>query len=189
MGHSVNYHFLNATTKERAMKEGLLAAEEWAEMNGDRMEGSTSYHDNFRFYNKTFNTEDEAIEFFNGLGSYNDGVCLVKEATRGATNKYNKIATRIREKKQELREKALEKFKERTSASVGCRKCGTRVSSEEAIKRNLICPSCRNWLVPDSYKAKLQKLDETLEKAQVQLNTTTAESGKPRYWCKYEVHC
>lgn len=190
MGHAVNYVFLEAKDKDRAMKEGLALAEERAFYNVDREENpSGSYDNSFRFYDKTFDNEDDAIAFFDSLGSYMDGVCLVREATKGAKSKYAKIQDRVSKKKKELREKAIEKFKERTSASVGCKKCGTRIKSEEALKNNLICPQCRNWLVPDSYKDKLKKLDESLEVAQRQLQNDTKESGKPRFWAKFEVHC
>ena len=189
MGHSINYTFLKAADKDRAMKEGYALAEEWAEYNGDPEEGSNNYHGNFRFYNKEFNTEDEAIEFFDSLGAYDDGVCIVKEATKGARTKFAKVQDRVYKKKQELKEKAIEKFKERTSATVGCKNCGTRTPSDIALRHNLYCPNCRNWLVPDSYKERLKKLDETLRIAEKQLANDTAESGKPRYWAKFEVHC
>lgn len=188
MGHIVDYTFLKATDKDRAMREGYALAEEFAYYNGDREEGSDNYHGNFKFYDKTFNTEDDAIDFFDSLGSYCDGVCMVKEATKGAKTKYAKICDKVQKKKRELRDKALEKFKERTSATVGCKNCGTRITSEEAIRRNLVCPNCRNWLVPDSYKEKLKKLDESLDVAEKQLANDTAESGKPRYWAKFEIH-
>lgn len=190
MGHAVNYVFLKAKDKESAMKEGYSYAEEWAFYNTDREENSSgSYHGNFRFYDRTFNTEDEAIDFFESLGSYRDGVCMVKEATKGAQTKYSKVQQRVATKKKELKEKAIEKFKERTPNSVGCKNCGTRISSEVALKNKLYCPNCRNWLVPDSYKEKFKKLDESLEIAAKQLANDTAESGKPRYWAKFEVHC
>ena len=127
MGHAINYVFLTANTKDKAMKEGYALAEEWAMYNGDHEEGSTNYHGDFKFYDREFNTEDEAIDFFNSLGSYCDGVCKVKEATKGARTKFAKIQDKVYTKKKELKDKAVEKFKERTSNSVGCKKCGTRI--------------------------------------------------------------
>jgi len=190
MGHAVGGGFLKATTKEAAMREGFADACEFAEYNVDREENpSGSYDNSFRFYDRTFETEDDAMEFFDSLGSYMDGVCIVKQASKSAQNKYQKQVNKVRTKQQELKEKAIEKFKERTSASVGCKKCGTRIPSDVAIQRRLICPNCRNWLVPDSYKQRYEKLSESLVQAEEQLKKDTADNGKPRYWAKYEVHC
>ena len=188
MSHLLNYHFLTAKTREQAMKEGIADAEEFAYYNGDREEGTDTYHYNFDFYNEVFDTEDEAIAFFDSLGPYEDGVCMVREASKSAQDKFNKIYKRNMEKKEKFEEKALENFKERKSASVGCKQCGTRITSEVAIKNNLKCPNCHNWLAPNSYKEKLKKLNGSLESAQKTLNKARAD-GKPKYYVKYEIHC
>ena len=190
MGHAIGGGFLRATTKERALAEGLADAEDFAYYNVDRGENpSGSYHGNFRFYDRVFDNEDEAIEFFDSLGSYCDGVVMVREASKSSKTRYQKTVTRVREKQKELREKVLENFKTRTSATVGCKKCGTRISADVAIQRNLRCPNCGNWLVPDSVHAKMQKLEDSLKQAEEQLKKDTQDTGKPRYWAKYEVHC
>ena len=88
-----------------------------------------------------------------------------------------------------MRAAAIEAFKERKSASVGCKKCGTRIQAEVALNKKLICPNCNNWLVSDSYKQRYAKLDESLKLAEEQYKKDCAETGKPRYWAKYEVHC
>ena len=68
--------------------------EEFAFYNVDRGENASgSYHGNFRFYDKVFNTEEEAEDFFNSLGSYCDGVVMVKEAGKAAQNRYSKKVT------------------------------------------------------------------------------------------------
>lgn len=189
MGHAVNTVFLNAKNKDQAMKEGYAYAEEWAMYNGDREEGSDNYHGNFRFYDRIFNTEEEAEEFFDSLGSYCDGVCLVKQPTKSAQTKYAKIQERVYKKRQEMKEKAIEKYKERTSASTTCKKCHTKITKEVALKNRLLCPNCRNWLVSDSYKEKYNKLDEALEVAKKQLNKSAEDDGKAKYFAKFEVHC
>lgn len=190
MGHAIGGGFLRATTKEAAMREGLAAAEEFAFYNVDRGENASgSYHGNFRFYDKVFNTEEEAEDFFNSLGSYCDGVIMVKEAGKAAQNRYSKKVTSINQKKIEFLDKLIEKFKERTSKTISCKKCNTRIDNKIAIQNRLYCPSCRNWLVTDSIKEKYAKFDEQLRLAKEQYNKDCAESGKPRYWAKYEVHC
>lgn len=190
MGHAIGGGFLKATTKEEAMREALRDAEEFAYYNSDREENPNGAYEGYlKFYNRVFDTEDEAEEFFNSLGAYCDGVCMVKEAGRGAMNRYAKKVESIRKKKQEFLENILEKFKERTSKSIGCKKCGTRIPSDVALKHNLHCPNCRNWLVTDSVKEKYAKYDAQLELAKEQLKKDTAENGKVRFWCKYEVHC
>lgn len=190
MGHAIGGGFLKATTKEAAMREAQADAEEFAYYNSDRQENySGDYYGNLIFYDRVFDTEDDAMEFFDSLGSYCDGVCMVKEPGKGARTKYAKKVESIRKKRQAFLDNLIEKFKERTSKSIGCKKCGTRITSEVALKNNLHCPNCRNWLVTDSTKEKYAKFDEQIELANKQLAKDTAETGKVRYWCKYEVHC
>lgn len=190
MGHAIGGGFLMATTKEAAMKEGYADACEFAFRNVDRQENpSGSYDNSFKYYDKCFNTEEDAYDFFYSLGSYHDGVCMVKEASQNARNKYQKTISTIRDKQQAFREKCIEKFKERTSASIGCKKCGTRITNEVALKRKLICPNCGNWMISETAKAQYQKLEDRKELAEKQLEKDTIETGKPRYFAKYEVHC
>ena len=189
MGHQIGGGFLKATTKEAAMREGLADAEEYAYYNADRQENfDASYDNDFRYYDKTFENEEDAEHFFESLGSYCDGVCKVKQASKSAQTKYSKTITKIREKQRELRDKAIEAFKERTSASVGCKKCGTRIPSNIAIQRKLICPNCGDWLASNSYKQRFLKLEEAMELAEKQLAKDTAETGTVRFWARYSVH-
>lgn len=190
MGHAVGGGFLRATTKEAAMREGLADAEEFAYYNVDREENyGGSYHGNFRFYDRTFDNEDEAMDFFDSLGSYCDGVVMVREPSKSSRTRYQKTVARIREKQKALREKVLENFKSRTSASVGCKKCGTRITGEVALQRNLRCPNCGAWIAPNSAQEKMLGYEKAIEQAEEQLRKDTADTGKPRYWAKYEVHC
>lgn len=189
MGHLIGGGFLKATSKDEAMREALTDAEEFAYYNGDRLEGSDRYSNSFKYYDKVFNTEDEAEEFFASLGSYMDGVCMVKEPSKSAQTKFNKTRDRVNKKLADLREKALENFKNRSSNTVGCKKCGTRISSEVALSSGLHCPNCGKWLVPDSIQERWDKLQESFVQAEKQLRKDTADTGKPRYWAKYEIHC
>lgn len=190
MGHAIGGGFLKATTKEAAMREGYADACEYAEINVDRQEDPFGSYDNsFKFYDKVFDTEDDAKEFFDSLGSYVDGVCMVKQASKSASNKLEKAKQKAREKRLAIKEKAIENFINRTSASVGCKKCGNRISSDDALRYKLICPKCRNWMVPDSVKEKYKQIDKIEELAEEQYKKDCAETGKPRYWAKYEVHC
>lgn len=190
MGHAIGGGFLNATTKEEAMQEGYADACEFAEYNVDEQENPDGSYDNsFRFYDRCFNTEEEAEDFFCSLGSYVDGVCMVKQPSKSATTKYQKTIARINARQQALKEKAIENFKERTSETVGCKKCNTRITKSEALQRRLRCPKCGKWLVSNTIQQKYDDLEEAKEQAAKQLNKDTADTGKPRYWAKYEVHC
>lgn len=189
MGHAIGGGFLKATTKEAALKEGYADAEDFAYYNGDREEGSDNYHGNFRFYNETFNTEEEAMDFFDSLGSYCDGVVMVKEASKSAKGKYQKTIMRLEAKQIALKQKAIESFKERTSETVGCKNCKTRITKEEALRRRLYCPSCGKWLVSNTIQAKYDAYEEAKKQAAEQFAKDTADTGKPRYWAKYEIHC
>lgn len=190
MGHLIGGGFLRATTQEAAMKEGYVDAREFAFCNVDRQENpSGSYNNSFKYYDKVFNTEEEAEDFFRSLGPYVDGVCMVKQASKSSQAKYQKLVTKVRETQRKAKERAIEVFKERTSATVGCKKCGTRITKEVALQRKLCCPNCGNWLVSDAFKEKYKQLEDRLELAEKQLAKDTAETGNPRYWAKYEVHC
>lgn len=190
MGHVIGGGWLNAKTKEKAMQEGFADAQEFAEYNVDREENPFGdYHGDFMFYNRKFDDADDAMDFFSNLGAYKDGVVMAKKAPKSSVTRYYKTQERIRKKKAELREKALEKFKVRTSATVGCKECKTRIATKLAIERNLVCPTCRNWMAPDYIKAKDAKLDEDLKRAEIRLKEETKEKGEYHYWAKYEVHC
>ncbi len=189
MGHAIGGGFLKATTKEAALKEGYADACEFAYINVDREENyDGSYHNSFRFYDKIFNNEDEAMDFFKSLGSYNDGIVMVKEAGKGAKNRRAKKIESINKKKRDFMAKAIEQFKTRTSKTIGCKKCGTRIPSETALKRNLRCPNCNNLLLSESAQKRFSKFDEQLKLVEEQYKKDCAETGKPRYYAKYEVH-
>ena len=182
--------FLNATTKEEAMREAYADACEFAECNVDREENPLGgYHSSFKFYDRCFDTEEEAKEFFDSLGAYQDGVCMVKHASKSAATKYQKTIARLNDKQDALSRKAIEKFQERTSETVGCKECGTRITKFQALQRNLYCPNCGNWLAAPGIKAQWIKYAQAKELARKQYIKDIAETGKPRYWAKYEVHC
>lgn len=190
MSHVIGGTWLNAKTKENAMTEGYADAKEFAKYNVDRHENPDGhYHGDFKYYDRKFDNADDAMDFFGDLGSYKDGVVMAKKTPKSSVTRYLKTQERVEKKKAELRKKALEKFKVRTSATVGCKECKTRITTKLAIERSLVCPTCRNWMVPDYIKAKDAKLDEDLKQAEIQLKEETRKKGKYRYWAKYEVHC
>ena len=190
MSHLIGGGFLEAKTKEQAMKDGLRDAKEFSYYNVDRYENpSGSYDNSFRFYDKVFNDEDEAMEFFRGLGSYVDGVVMVKQASRSASSKYQKTIEKLNEKQRNIKMKCIEKFKERTSETIGCKSCKHRITSNEALQNRLKCPKCGNWLVSDKVKEKYKSYEDAKELAAKQYAKDTAETGKVRYFAKYEIHC
>lgn len=188
MGHSIDYRFLEADTKESALKEGYSEACVYALDNGDIHEGSTSYHGNFKYYDKVFDNEDDALEFFDNLGPYQDGIVQVKEASNSSRKRYNETEWKYRQKQLDLVEKCRENFKKRTSKTVGCKNCGTRLTKEEAYKNRLFCPNCRNWMVSDSVKNRYKKYAKQIELAKERLSKDQAQNGKLRYFAKFEIH-
>lgn len=81
--HAINGVYLKARKPETAMKEGLKLAKRFAYLNVDRLENpSGTYHGDFRFYNYTFNNEEEAYNFFDSLGAYCDGVVMIRQKNR-----------------------------------------------------------------------------------------------------------
>lgn len=188
MGHCIDFEFLDADTKEAALKEGYTKACIFALDNGDVYEGSTNYHGNFKYYDKVFDNEEDALDFFDSLGSYSDGVVQVKEATSRSKKRYNETEQRYRQKQLDLVEKCREDFMKRTSKTVGCKNCGTRLTKEEAYKNRLFCPNCRNWMVSDSVKNRHKKYEEQIELARERLSKDQAQNGKLRYFAKFEIH-
>lgn len=190
MGHYVDGCFLKATTKEAAMKEGLAAAEEFAFYNVDRDENPLgTYHGKFRYYDRIFNSEDEAFAFFDSIGCYKDGVVRIRVVSESAQTKYSNKVNSINKKKREFFASILEKFAERTSKTVGCKKCGTRIDSRAALNNNLHCPVCGNWLVSNTIKERYAKFDKQLEDAKAKYVKECSESKKIRYFAKFSVHC
>ena len=114
---------------------------------------------------------------------------MVKTPPQSALTKYRATQERIYNKKRELQAKTLENFKKRTSATVGCKECGSRITKDVAVRRNLRCPNCGNWLASNSVKEKYLSYDKAAKLADEQLKKATAEKGKARYFAKYEVHC
>lgn len=188
MGHLIDFTFLDANTEAAAVKEGLAIASEYAYYNGDRLEGSDTYHGDFRYYDKVFDNEEDVLEFFDQLGSYQDGVVRVKEATSRSKKRCAEVEQRCQQKKIDLIEKCKEDLKNRTSKTISCKNCGTRITKEEAYKNRLYCPNCRNWMVSDSVKNRYKKYDEQIELAREKLSKDQAQNGKLRYFAKFEIH-
>ena len=71
------------------MKEGLKLAKRFALRNTDPYENPRgTYHGYFKFYNRTFENEEEAFKFFDDLGAYCDGVVMIKGKTKNSNPKY-----------------------------------------------------------------------------------------------------
>lgn len=189
MGHLIGGGFLKAKTEKAALAEGLERAREFAYYNGDRYEGSDNYDDNsFQLYYKEFETEEEAQEFFNSLGAYEDGIVKVKCATKASQTRYMNKVSRYKKKIRDAKEKHLEEFKARKSKSVGCKKCGHRESSESAIKHNLKCPECGELYGSEGYKRRIKSYYDKIAEAELEYSEDRKETGTYRYWAKYEVH-
>ena len=187
MGHAIDYGFLNAKTEKEAMKEGLALAEEFAYMNVDPYENpSRSYHGDFNFYNRTFTTWEDALDFFRN-GFYKDGVCLVKKPSESLEHRYSEKIRKARMKKNEYWDNQLEKFRLRKSATVGCKMCGSRFPKEHI--NNLHCPSCGNPLYSSTVKERLKKYNKDINDIEDWYKGEIAKKGKPTYWYKVEVHC
>ena len=189
MGHAIDYGFLDADNKAAAMREGLEIAYDWAYYNGDRMEGSDNYHGNFKFYDKRFDNEDEAMDFFYRMGTGTDGIVMVRAATEASRKRCSERVARYRKKIEDLNARRLEEFKKRKSKTVGCKRCGNRVDNETALRHHLICPSCREPFGGEGYKKRLQAYKDKIEESYARLKRDTSESGRYRYFYKVDVHC
>lgn len=103
MGHSWHISYLKAKTDEDALAEGLAEAREFAYYEGDRYEGTDVYSNSFKLYNKKFEYESDAIDFFDSLGSYVDGIVLVKHPSDAMARNYDKRKKALKIKKREYK--------------------------------------------------------------------------------------
>jgi len=195
MGHEVWSGLLEATTKEEALRE---VAEIKADME---QRVGWDYGGDCHYYDRTFNTEEEAYNFLHkGFGE--GGICKVKNVT--ASKSLTKLKLKLAELQQKERdydigfeEKVMQKFKERTSSTCSCSECESRYKKEIAIKFNLKCPVCSNWMVPDGVKeahikAKKKFADmRTALYAQIdaQRKKDAANSNTIRYYYLLDYHC
>lgn len=192
--HEIFSGLLEATTKEEAIEEVARIKSDIEEHGYYDYGGDCYYHD------EVFNTEEEAEEFLSkGLGE--GGICKVKDvkessSLKKAKEKLNALYQKEQDYDKEFKQKLLEKFKERTSATCSCSECESRYKKEIAIQYNLYCPVCRNWMVPDgvkdSYnkaKDKFKTLIETTEKQiKEQRIRDAANSNKIRYFYLLDYH-
>lgn len=89
MSHMIGGCLLKARKKETAMKEGLKYAKWFARRNTDPYENPKgTYFNDFRFYNRVFDDEEQAYKFFDELGSYRDGVVMIKGNSKKVKPKY-----------------------------------------------------------------------------------------------------
>ena len=86
----------------------------------------------------------------------------VKHEPTAAERQYMEKSQAIKDKKATYWNNILEGFKNRTSNSVGCKKCGMRVSKTDALSYGLVCPRCSNLLVNDTIKGRLKYFDDKL---------------------------
>ena len=77
--HAIGGEILKARKKETAMKEGYKLAKRFALRNTDPYENPKgTYHGWFKYYDRTFDSIEEAYKFFDDLGSYHDGVVKIR---------------------------------------------------------------------------------------------------------------
>lgn len=102
----------------------------------------------------------------------------VKHEPTAAERQYMEKSQVIKDKKATYWNNILEGFKNRTSNSVGCKKCGMRVSKTDALSYNLVCPRCSNLLVNDTIRGRLKYFDDKLvalgEKYGIEINDETS---------------
>lgn len=189
MGHAVAMIPLKARTKDAAMKEGLMEAYDYAEMETDRYENpSGSYHGNFRFYDKEFNNEQEAFAFFNSLGSYCDGVVKIKTVTESQRSRIQGQIMRLEEKYFELEDKLIDNFKHRKLQTIKCKNCFVVMPNNVACDGIHLpqCCNCGEILLPEGAKKRLKTIADSIKKLK---ETPPSGEGAARYYAKIEVHC
>ena len=195
MGHEVWSGLLEATTKDEAIKEVM-------QMKADIEErGRYDYGGYCHFYDRTFNTEEEAERFL-GKGGGEGGICMVKDVSESKSlqklkSKLAEVQQKERDYDLEFKEKVMQKFKERTSSTCSCSECESRYKKEIAIKFNLICPVCSTWMVPDgvrdSYTKAKKKFADMRTNLYMQIDAQrkkdAANTNRIRYYYLLDYHC
>lgn len=195
MGHEIWSGLLEATTKDEAIKEVRQIKTDIEER------GHYDYGGFCLFYDRTFNTEEEAERFLS-KGGGEGGICMVKNVSESKS--LQKLKSRLAEVKQkeqeydkEFKEKVMQKFKERTSSTCSCSECESRYKKEIAIKFNLICPVCSTWMVPDGVRESYNKAKEKFRTMRAGLEKQIADqhkreasnTNKVRYYYLLDYHC
>lgn len=189
MGHAAQLFQLNAKTKEEAMDEGYIFAADFAVANVDYDENPTgSYHGDFRFYDREFDTEEEAWDFFNSLGPYCDGVVKIKTITQSQRNKAQQQLNKLEERRNKLVNDIIDSFRARKTKTIRCKECDVVMPNDVACDGTHMprCCNCGTLLLPDGAKKKLDAIDDAINNLR---NNPPAGNGKAAYFAKVEVHC
>lgn len=189
MGHSWHISYLKAKTDEDALREGLEEAKEFAYYEGDRYEGTDVYSNSFKLYNKKFEYESDAIDFFDSLGAYVDGIVLVKHPSDAMARNYDKRKKALKIKEETIKMKAKEVFKTRKSKTISCKHCECSMTNEQALRNQLRCTNCRKYLYSNGVLDKLEKISEALQALEKKYKQDIADNGKYKYFMKAEIHC
>lgn len=189
MGHAIGTSVLKAKTKEAAMKEGYQLAVDYAKNNVDRKENPFgSYNSSFRYYDRVFNTDEEAEAFFDKLGNYYDGVVRLRVLSTSEAKKFEERRQKIYRKLRDLYSEATETFRARVSETIACKACGNRFPKIMWLQRSVLCPNCRNWNVPNGTKEREAKLKNDLVILQREYEQACSKSDKLVYFARYSCH-
>lgn len=136
-----------------------------------------------RFYDKKFDTENEAVDFLHKThNKWSPPIAvsfrLPAEPSKRWEAKKNKAQHKrnVASDKLKLAQKAIRQaFIERRSKFVGCKNCGSKLSHDHMVLdmnrfpsqvRTPDCPVCKASLISKTDQGKLDKLQEKLNKAQ-----------------------
>ena len=98
--------------------------------------------------------------------------------SRRPHEKLQELYAKERNYDDNFRFQAKEKFKERSSSTCSCSECETRYKKEIALKFNLICPVCQNWMIPDGAKETYQKAKNRIKAQQATLEALIKDQIK-----------
>ena len=152
------------------------------------------------FYDKKFESENEAIDFLHEThNKWNPPIAvsfkLPIEPGKRWEAKKNKAQHKrnVASDKLKLAQRAIRQaFIERKSKFLGCKNCGSKLSHEHmtldmkrfpAENRIPDCPVCKASLLSDTDQSKLTKLKEKLDKAEEEYHTASQPPvGKEIGW-------
>ena len=190
MGHAVDY----ITVDKRS--EIMEVASEFAFFNTDRGENrSGSYHGNMTIHDtpvcESLEEAKQRIDAWD-TGWYSDHAVQYKDksslqptkAMIALSERSDKLIT---DRKAYIAEHSL---KNRKSAYIGCKNCGSKLSVEHL--RGTRCPLCGKELRADYIIERIRKYDKDIEDTHTQYaELRKKQTGKcpVRWLVKVEVHC
>ena len=188
--HCIHYVTFDENT---STKEIESTVQDWALRYSD----SGGLCEAIRFVDKVFDDRKKAESYIKAIDhTYGNFAvkfkCAAENNTSAKLKDLNEKFTKAHNEYYALRDACH--FKTITSAFIGCKNCGSKLSREHLVRKGVNgCPMCGAELRPQTVldriskkKADLENITKAIEKEQNRLAKT---KGVVKWLVKYEYHC